>query len=88
MASIFPTAITMAERRVPITGQVTGWFLVASSIGAMSVPWLIGQLFEPVGPWVAMAIIFVDLVAATIVYAVLMTVDARSMESEQAQGVG
>jgi FHS family Na+ dependent glucose MFS transporter 1 len=87
MASIFPTAITLAERRVPITGQVTGWFLVASSIGAMTVPWFIGQLFEPVGPWVAMAIILVDLIAATIVYAVLMTADARSMELEQAQGV-
>ena len=49
MASIFPTAISLAERRIPITGAVTGWFLVASSIGAMSVPWLIGQLFEPVG---------------------------------------
>lgn len=87
MASIFPTAITLAERRIPITGQVTGWFLVASSIGAMFVPWLIGQLFEPVGPRVAMAIILADLVAAMIAYAALMTIDARSIGPEQAQEV-
>ena len=87
MASIFPTAITLAERRVPITGQVTGWFLVASSIGAMFVPWLIGQLFEPVGPRVAMAIIFADLVAAMIAYGILMALDARSHEPEQARGI-
>jgi len=75
MASIFPTAITLAERRIPITGAVTGWFLVASSIGAMSIPWLVGQLFEPVGPQIAMAIILVDLVAALIPFSILMKAD-------------
>ena len=75
MASIFPTAITLAERRIPITGAVTGWFLVAASIGAMSIPWLIGQLFEPVGPQIAMIIILVVLVAALVPFAVLMKAD-------------
>jgi FHS family Na+ dependent glucose MFS transporter 1 len=75
MASIFPTAVTLAERRIPITGAVTGWFLVASSIGAMSVPWLIGQLFEPVGPQIAMTIILVDLVGALVAFAALMKAD-------------
>jgi FHS family Na+ dependent glucose MFS transporter 1 len=64
MASIFPTAISLAERRVPITGQVTGWFLVGASIGAMLLPWLIGQLFESVGPQITMLAILVDLAAA------------------------
>lgn len=72
MASIFPTAITLAERRIPITGQVTGWFLVASSIGAMSLPWLIGQLFESVGPQVTMIAIFLDLVIALIPFVLLV----------------
>lgn len=72
MASIFPTAITLAERRIPITGQVTGWFLVASSIGAMSLPWLIGQLFESVGPQVTMIAIFLDLVITLIPFVLLV----------------
>jgi len=76
MASIFPTCITLAGRRIPITGQVTGWFLVSSSLGGMSLPWLIGQLFEPIGPWITMGIILIDLVAALIVYAALMKTDS------------
>jgi FHS family Na+ dependent glucose MFS transporter 1 len=80
MASIFPAAISLAERRIPITGQVTGWFLVASSIGAMSVPWLIGQLFEPIGPRIAMIIILVDLVAALIAFAALLKADTAPLD--------
>ena len=78
MASVFPTALSLAERRIRITGQVTGWFLVAGGIGAMSVPWLIGQLFEPVGPQVTMIIIFVTLIAALISFAVLLMADSPS----------
>jgi FHS family Na+ dependent glucose MFS transporter 1 len=78
MASVFPTALSLAERRISITGQVTGWFLVAGSVGAMSVPWLIGQLFEPVGPQVTMIIIFGTLIAALIAFAVLLMADSPS----------
>jgi MFS transporter, FHS family, Na+ dependent glucose transporter 1 len=72
MASIFPAALSLAERRIPITGRVTGWFLVASSIGGMVVPWLIGQLFEPVGPRSAMVLIFLTLLATAAVLVVLL----------------
>lgn len=71
MASIFPTAISLAERRLRITGRVTGWFLVGSSLGAMSLPWLIGQLFEASGPRVTMVSILVAIVAALGVVALL-----------------
>jgi FHS family Na+ dependent glucose MFS transporter 1 len=50
MASIFPTTIAFAERRMPISGRITGFFFVGVGSGAMSVPWLVGQLFEPLGP--------------------------------------
>lgn len=77
MASIFPTAITLAESRIGITGQVTGWFLVSSSIGAMLLPWLIGQLFESVGPQITMIAILVDLIAAVGIFAVLLRTDSE-----------
>jgi hypothetical protein len=38
----------------------------------MSVPWLIGQLFESVGPQVAMVIIMADLVIAVGIFAAMM----------------
>jgi MFS transporter, FHS family, Na+ dependent glucose transporter 1 len=83
MASVFPTAISLAERRIPITGQVTGWFLVAASIGAMSVPWLIGQLFEPLGPPSAMWVILLDLVAGLLILGILSKLDTPSLTSSE-----
>ncbi len=78
MASIFPTTISWAGRRMTITGQVTGWFFVGSSLGGMVLAWLIGQLFEPVGPQATMFAILFDLVAALGVFVVLMFYSSRS----------
>ncbi|MGD8398124.1 MAG: MFS transporter [Anaerolineae bacterium] len=77
MASIFPTAITLAERRVAITGRITGWFLVGSSIGAMALPWIIGQLFGPAGPRVAVLAVLVTLAVALAVLGVLLAYSER-----------
>ena len=64
IAPLFATSISLAERRMAITGRVTGWFLVGASLGSMSIPLLIGQLFERVGPEVVMVIILIDVVVA------------------------
>jgi len=72
MASIFPIMISFAERRMSITGQITGWFFVGASLGGMTLPWVIGQLFESIGPRVTMCAILADLALATIVFGVLM----------------
>ncbi|HZS10233.1 MAG TPA: MFS transporter [Blastocatellia bacterium] len=72
MASIFPTTLSFAGRRMKITGQTTGWFLVGASAGAMTMPWLIGQLFESTGARVTMLVILLSLAAATGVFAALM----------------
>jgi FHS family Na+ dependent glucose MFS transporter 1 len=79
MASFFPTTISLAERRVTITGQITGWFLVGASLGGMFLPWLIGQFFESIGPGSAMVVIALDLVAALGVYGVLMSYSTRHL---------
>jgi FHS family Na+ dependent glucose MFS transporter 1 len=77
MASIFPTTFSFAERRLTITGQVTGWFLVGASAGGMFLPWLIGQMFEKLGARVMMVIIFIDLVAALLVFVMLILNSSR-----------
>ncbi len=68
MASIFPVTITLAERRMPITGQTTSWFFVGVGLGSMLMPWLIGQLFEPVGPQVTMYVILAALIFDFLVF--------------------
>lgn len=77
LASVFPAVLALAERWMRITGTVTGWFLVGGSLGGMSVPWLIGQLFEPWGPIAAIWILLADLVAAALVLAALLGGQAR-----------
>jgi len=77
MASVFPAALTLAERRVRITGQVTAWFLVGASLGGMLLPWLIGQLFGSVGPQVTMLAILADLILALGVFGALMVASRR-----------
>src|SRR5690606_23401392 len=72
MASIFPTVITWGERRMTLSGHVTSLFLVGASLGAMFLPWLIGQLFVSLGPSSTMIVILADLVLATILFGVLM----------------
>ena len=72
MASIFPTTLSLAERHLPISGRVTGWFFVGASLGGMSLPWLIGQLFEAIGPHVTILAITAALIAAVAVFVTLM----------------
>jgi MFS transporter, FHS family, Na+ dependent glucose transporter 1 len=60
-ASIVPTTIAMAERRMPLSGRTTSWFFVGGAAGGMTLPWLTGQLLEwSGGPAVmtAVAVIF------------------------------
>ena len=72
MASIFPTVIIWAERRMTMRGSVASWFLVGASVGAMFLPWFIGQLFEPVGPQIVLWLVLADLVATTVLFVVLL----------------
>lgn len=72
MASIFPTTLSLAERRMTITGNITSLFFVGASAGGMTVPWIIGQLFESVAPIVVMWAIFISLVAAVAVFFVMV----------------
>lgn len=64
-ANAFPTLMILAERHLHITARVTSLFLVGGSLGGMTVPLLIGQRFEVVGPQ-AMVQILLVIVALTV----------------------
>lgn len=72
MASIFPTMLSFAGRRITITGQVTSLFFVGASLGGMILPSLVGQLFEWLGPPAVMVAILLDLTIAVGIFAALM----------------
>lgn len=72
LASIFPVTISFAERRMHITGKVASWFFVGASVGSMTVPWLIGQLFDAAGPHVMMTTLMLDVVLAAGVFVAMV----------------
>ncbi len=76
MASIFPTTYTLAGQRLSISGRIAGWFAAGASAGGMLLPWVVGQLFEPVGPRVTVWALGVDLLVAAGVYAALVRREA------------
>lgn len=77
IASLFPTSLNFAERRMPISGRVTSYFLVGANAGAMLLPWVIGQLFESVGPQAMIWMLFGVVVAALVMLLVIMRYSRR-----------
>lgn len=77
MASIFPTMISFAQRHMTITGQITSLFLAGSSLGSMTLPLLIGQLFDQIGPAVMVIFVAAALGAELALYGLLLIVVAR-----------
>ncbi len=69
MANVFPTLMTLAEANLPITGRITSWFIVGSSLGSMIIPWLMGQSIERRGPASAMWIVLLCVLLAAVVFA-------------------
>ena len=84
IAPLFPTSISLAERRMAITGQVTGWFLVGASLGSMSLPWLIGQVFEPIGSQTAIVIILIDMLLALGVFVAIKRITLPLVQHSEA----
>jgi len=77
MASVFPTMISFAQHHMTITGQVTSLFLAGSSLGSMTLPLLIGQLFDSIGPSVMVIAVIAALVIELALYGLLLVVVAR-----------
>ncbi|WP_420631032.1 MFS transporter [Candidatus Leptofilum sp.] len=72
MSVIFPTTLSWAEHTLSLSGKMTSYFFVGASLGAMSIPWLIGQLFESVGARVTMVTIFVTVLLAVAIFGLLV----------------
>ena len=74
MASMFPTMVSFAERKLIVTGRVTSWYLVGGSLGGMTLPWVIGQLFESWGPRAMLYGVSISLILGFITFGVLVLV--------------
>lgn len=78
MASAFPTALAFAERRMTVTGKITSFFFVGGSLGGIVTPWLIGQLFETVGPhMVILVILLISMLGLITLLAIIAYTDKK-----------
>jgi len=71
-ASLFPTTVSLVERRMEITGKVTSRFVIGSALGAMIPPWIVGQLFDTLGPQSVIISTFVTTLALIAVFTLLI----------------
>ena len=87
MSVIFPTTLSLAEQTLSLSGKMTSYFFVGASLGAMFIPWLIGQLFDRVSPVVTMFIIFVTLLTAVVVFGLLIWQARLHLEAKAAKAM-
>lgn len=72
MASLFPTWLTFADRRIKVNGKINGIFFAATALGTMIFPWLSGQLFTTSGPHATMWVILFTLLIAAGIFVVMI----------------
>lgn len=74
LASMFPMLLILAHECMPLPGKVNSLFFVGLSLGAISLPWLIGRFFEARGPWVLPGAVLGVLVCSGLVFSILLRV--------------
>ncbi len=85
---LFAGIFNLAGDAMTLTGRITGLFLVGTSLGGMFLPWLIGQLFEPLGPASLPASLSIGLAAAIACSALIGLAAARRARPAAATGAG
>jgi FHS family Na+ dependent glucose MFS transporter 1 len=85
MASVFPTIMTFADSKLHLSGEITGWFLIGSGLGGMFLPWIIGQAFATIGPYIMPVLIFIDVLANLAILIVLAGrfINEKSAKNQQ-----
>ncbi len=68
---IFPTLLAFAKTRLPMSGRVTGLFFLGSSLGMMVVPMLLGQVFDRLGGYAMMLVLFAAVLIGLVIMVVL-----------------
>ena len=87
IASMFASCINFAGERIPMTSHVTAVFLVGGSAGSMTLPWLVGRMFESRGPeWMVYIVGAAMVIAFTLFSVILARAPASHDEVATARG--
>lgn len=72
MSSIFPTVLAFADRHMTITAGITSYFFIGAGLGVSIMPWLVGQVFEPIGPHMLFVIVLGGVLLMCLIFVLLM----------------
>lgn len=72
MAPVYPAMMAWTQRTLHLSGRIAGWVLVASALGAMGLPWVVGQMFERSGAQSLLWLVGADLLAVLVVLTLLL----------------
>jgi fucose permease len=78
IASTFPTTLTWLGARLNVTGRVNGFLFASANLGAMTFPFLIGQLFEPIGPQSLAFAVLASLATAAVIFTLISAAFKRN----------
>ncbi len=81
---LFAGIFNLAGDSMTLTGRITGLFLVGTSLGGLALPWLIGQMFEPLGPGSMPVSLAIALAAALLCCALFRLAAGRRGRAEAA----
>lgn len=78
LASIFPLLFTLTEQLMDVSGKISSFLMVGSSLGGLFFPWLMGQLFEFVSPFSTMVTVGAAVLLDCVVFGLLFVAIPRS----------
>jgi FHS family Na+ dependent glucose MFS transporter 1 len=68
MAPIWPTGFTLAGQIITLNAHTTSLVLLGDSLGALVLPWLVGQLLDAAGPRAMVYLVFASLAATLVAF--------------------
>lgn len=77
MGSFFPNLLAFTEKHIGITGRVNGIIFTSTALGGMSLPFLSGQLFQKISPYMVMY----GLIVYLIINLVLTLINIKRMSN-------
>ncbi len=81
MAALWPTGFALAGRWIPFTARASGIILLGDSLGAMTLPWLAGQVLGSVGPRAMVFLVFGALVLDLFAFLAMLRLRPRAHSS-------
>jgi MFS transporter, FHS family, Na+ dependent glucose transporter 1 len=80
LAAIFPTMLSWAGMIMPVSAKTTSWFFVTGGLGAVTIPWVIGQFVESRPPIVIPSAILGISFSALVIFSLTLQLIRNGVE--------